>query len=87
MILNDPLKHRRIAFPVPRPFRVDDGYRSTLANPEAVRFRPEDAATIREAELRETPFEKAPRRKSALFVTTLRLRLIAAQEDVPRRAV
>jgi len=85
MLLNDPLEHGRIAARVPRPFRIDHGDRAALADAEAVRFRPEDAALIRKAELFQAPLEKLPRLEAARLLAALRRRLIAAEKDVAAR--
>src|SRR5438128_1955489 len=85
MFLNDALENRRIARPVPGTFGIDDGNRSALADPQAIRLGSEDAALLGEAELLQPPLEKIPRGKAAVLLATLRVRLIAAQKDVPPR--
>src|SRR5262252_704252 len=86
MLLDDPLEDRRIAARVPRALRVDDGDRSALADAEAIRFRAQDAALLRQPELLEAPFEELPRREAAFLLAALRIRLVAAEKDVPPRA-
>src|SRR5262245_16541786 len=85
VILDDPLQHRRIAGAIPRAFGIDDRNRSAFTNAQAVRFRAQDAALLRQAELLEPLFQEIPRSETSLLVAALRLRLIAAQEDVPPR--
>ena len=48
MLLDDPLQDLRRAAPVPDPFRIDDRYRSLLADAQAVRLGAVDAALARE---------------------------------------
>ena len=85
MLLDNPFEHRRIAAAVPRAFGIDDRNRAALANAKAVDLRTEDAALLRQAKLLQAAFQKFPRRQAAILVAALRVRLIAAQEDVPAR--
>src|SRR5437899_8159772 len=85
MLLDDPLEDRWVAGSVPRALGVDDCYRSSLADPEAIRFRAKDAALLGQPELLEPPLEKFPRREAAILLAALRRRLIAAEENVAPR--
>src|SRR5262249_4311103 len=85
MLLDDPLEDRRIAPAIPRPFGIDEGNRAALADSEAVRFRAQDAALFRQAELLQPPLEEVPGSQTAIFVAALRLRLVATQKNVPPR--
>src|SRR3954462_2654019 len=85
VLLNDPFEDRRIARRVPRAFRIDDGDRTAFADAEAVRFAAQDAALLGQAERLQARLEVVPRGQSAFLVAALRLRLIAAQKDVPLR--
>ena len=76
------LEHRRVALRIPRALRVDDGDRSALADAQAVRFRAEDAALLREAQLLQPPLQELPGGQAALLVAALRSRLVAAEKDV-----
>ena len=49
VLLDDPLEHGSVALRIPGAFRVDDGDWSAFADAQAVRFRPEDAAVLRQA--------------------------------------
>src|SRR5947207_12748658 len=85
MFLNDALEHRGIAFAVPGTFGVHNGNRAAFADAEAVRFRAQDAALLRQLQLLQPPLEELPRGKAALLVAALRLCLIAAEKDVAPR--
>src|SRR4051794_20716588 len=85
MLLDDPLEDGRIALRVPRAFGVDDRDRSAFADAQAVGLGAEDAALLRQTELLQPPLEKLPRGEAAVFLAALRVRLIAAEEDVPPR--
>src|SRR5260370_24688437 len=85
VFLDNPLENRRIALPVPRPFRIDDGDRPAFADPEAVGLAAKDAALLGEPELFEPPLQVVPRGESALLVAAFRLGLIATQKDVTLR--
>ena len=39
MLLDNPLEDGRIALPIPGTFRVDDGYRTALADAQTIGFR------------------------------------------------
>src|SRR5206468_12353879 len=75
MVLDDPLEHRRIALRVPHAFWVDDDDRSAFADAQTVGFRAKNAALLRQPELLQPALEKLPRRKAALFLAALRIRL------------
>src|SRR5439155_20643386 len=75
MLLDDPLEDGRIALRVPRAFRIHDGDRAALADPQAVRFRPQNAALLGEAELLEPAPEKTPRGEAAILPAALPGRL------------
>src|ERR1043166_9550907 len=83
MLLDDALEDGRIARGIPRAFGVDDGDRPAFADPQAVRLRAEDAPLLRQPELLQSPLEKLPRGETAILVAALRVRLIAAEKDVP----
>src|SRR5215211_6674666 len=85
VLLDNTFQHRRIALRVPGAVRVDDGDRPAFANAQAVRFGPQDAALLRQAQFLETPFEECPRLEAAILVTAFRLVLVAAEKDVPPR--
>src|SRR5438046_10325745 len=85
MFPDDPLENRRIAVPVPDTFGIDDGNRPALADAQAVCLGPENAAPLGEPELLQPQLQILPRGKAAVLLTTLRARLIAAQQDVPSR--
>ena len=82
VLLDDPLEHRRIALAVPGAFRIDDGDRAALADAQAVRLRPQDAALVRELQFLQAPLQEVPRGQAALLVAALRVRLVAAEKDV-----
>src|SRR3954447_8298211 len=83
VLLDDPLEHRRIAPRVPRALRIDDRDRSAFADPQAVGLAAKNAALLRQPELLEPSLQVVPGREPPLLVATLRLRLIAAEKDVP----
>ena len=76
MLLDDPFEHRRIAPAVPGAFRIHDGNRSAVADPQAVRFRPKDAALFGEIELFQPFLQVIPGREAAFLVAALRVRLV-----------
>src|SRR5688572_4977596 len=82
MLLDDPLERRRITFPVPRAFGIDDGNRSAFADLQAVGLAAKDAALIGQAKLFQTALQVVPRDDTALEVTTLRLGLFSAEKNV-----
>src|SRR5688572_6745235 len=83
MLLDDGFEHGRVAFPVPRAVRVDDGNRAAFADAEAVGLGAQDAALLRKAQLLEAPLQKVPGRQAPLLVAALRVGLVAAEKDVP----
>jgi hypothetical protein len=85
MLLDDPLEQGRVTRGVPGAFRIDDGDGTALTDAQAVGFGAKDAALLRQPELFETALQKLPRREATIFVAALRLRLIAAQKDMPPR--
>src|SRR5262245_57964351 len=85
VFVDDAFENGRIALPIPRPFRIDDGNRPAFTDSQAVRLRPQDAAPIGQPELLEPPLEEVPGHQAAFLVATLRRRLVAAEKDVPRR--
>src|SRR5437899_5909474 len=87
MLLDDPLENRRIARRVPRAFRIHDGDGAALADPQAVRFRPQNAALLGETELLQPALEKVPRGQAAILLAAFRVRLIAAEKNVAPRDV
>jgi hypothetical protein len=46
MLLDDPLEDRRIALAVPRPFRIDDGDWTAVADAKAIGLGAQDAALL-----------------------------------------
>src|SRR5262249_28564771 len=74
---------RRIALSVPHALWVDDRDRPVRADAQAVHLRAQDAALVVEAQLEEPPLQVVPRGEPALLLRALRLRLVAAEEDVP----
>src|SRR6185295_3540592 len=85
MFLDDPLENRRIAVPVPGAFGIHDGNRSALTDAQAVCLGSENAALLGEAKLLQPALQEIPRGEPTVLLTTLRVRLIAAQKDVPPR--
>src|SRR5215217_1877377 len=85
MFLDNALEDRRVALAVPGTFRVDDGNRPALADPQAVGLGAQDAALVDEPERLQPRLEVVPGREAALLLATLRRRLIAAEKDVPAR--
>jgi hypothetical protein len=82
VLLNDAFEHRRVARPVPRPFRIDDCDRPAFADTKTVRFRPQDASLILELQLLEASLQEVPGGKTAFLLATLRGRLVAAEKKV-----
>ena len=70
---------------VPGALGIDDGDRTAFADAKAVRLGAQDAALLGQPELLEAPLQKVPRREAAILVAAFRLRLIAAEKDVPPR--
>src|SRR5262245_17005496 len=85
MLLDNAFQDGRVASAVPRAFRVDDRDGSAFADAQAVCFRPQHAASIRETELLQPPLQVVPCGDAALLVATFRRRLIGAKKDVPAR--
>ena len=85
VFLNDALQHRRITLAVPGTFRVYHCNRSTFADAEAVGFRAQDAALLRELQLFETPLQESPCGNATFLITAFRFCLIAAEEDMAPR--
>ena len=85
MLLDDPVEHRRIAVAVPRAFRVDDRDRSPFADAQAVRFRAEHAAALRQALFLQAALQVLPRGEAALPVAALGRGLVGTDEDVAAR--
>src|SRR5712671_3533900 len=83
MLTDDALENRRIAFLVPRAFRIDHGNRSAGADAKAVRFRAKDAPLFGEPELLQSPLQEFPCGLAPFELAAFRLRLLAAEEDVP----
>src|SRR5437764_3375831 len=85
MFLDDALEHRGVALSVPCALWIHDRNRTAFANPKAVGLRAQDAALLRQSELPQAALQKVPRRKPALLVAALRVRLIAAEKNVAAR--
>ena len=85
MFLNDSLEDGWIARAIPGPFGIDDCDRAAFADAKAIRFRPQDAALLRQAELLQPALEEFPRRQTAFLLAALRVGLIAAEKNVPPR--
>ena len=83
VLVDDPFQRWRIAFAIPRTFRIDDSDRSAFADAEAIGLGPQHAALFGQTELLESSLEKIPGGEPALLVAALRIRLIAAEKDVP----
>ena len=85
MFLNDPFQHRRRARVIPDTFRINHRDGTVGANPEAV-----DLAAIHqrfgadELQFLESPFQILPGLQPLFFGRAIRLRLIGAEQDVPR---
>ena len=87
MFLDDSFENRRITLAVPGTFWVHDGNRPSLADAQAIRLGPEDAALFGKLQLLEPPLQEVPRGEGAIPVAAFRIRLIAAEEDVTPRDV
>src|SRR5689334_2229196 len=85
MLVNDAIEHRRIAPAVPGALWIDDDDRTVVADAEAIHLRPKHAAQLGEPELLQATFEEVPRGEAAILLAALRVRLIAADEDVSPR--
>ena len=86
MLADNSLENRGIAVVIPRAFGIDDGDRSTLADAKTIRLGPQHAAPIRQAQLFQPSLQKPPGFIAPFAVAAFRLRLIAAEEDVPSGA-
>lgn len=86
MLLDDPFEAYWIALAIPSSFRVDNSDRPVLTNPQAVSLGPQHTTALRQPEFLKTSFQVVPGRSSTVFLTTPGIRLVTAQEDVPRRA-
>src|SRR5262249_23755677 len=82
MFLNDPLEHRRIAVAVPDAFGIHHSNRSAFANAQAVCLGAKDASLFRQVQFLQSTLEKVPGGDTSLLLTTLRCRLIGADEDM-----
>ena len=51
VLLDDPFKRRRIAFPIPGAFGIDQGDRTAFADAQTIRFRAQNTALFRKAKL------------------------------------
>ena len=68
VLLNDPLQHVGRAGPVPDAIRVNDRYRSLLADLQAVGLGPIDAALSNELEFNQPAFQIFPGLEALLAV-------------------
>jgi hypothetical protein len=82
MFLNDALEHRWITGSIPGALGIHNGDWSAFADPEAVRFRTQDAASIGELQLFQSFFEIVPCFEASRFLAAFRRALIAAEKDV-----
>ena len=85
MFLNDAIEHGWIALPIPRPFGIDNGDRAAFADSKAVHLAAQDTALLRQPELFQTTFQELPGGEAAIFLAALRVRLIAAEKNMPPR--
>src|SRR5688572_31115399 len=85
VFLNDPLERGRVAFTVPRAFRIDDRDGASFTDAKAIGLGAQDAPLIGEAQLGKPPLQELPRRNTAFHVAALRFGLLGAQEDVTAR--
>jgi hypothetical protein len=85
MLLDDTLEDGWIALRIPRALGIDHGDRPPLADAQAVGFRAQDSALLRQAELLQPALQVIPRRQPAILLTAFRLGLIAAEKDVTTR--
>src|SRR5262249_38158857 len=72
MFLDDPLEHRWIAGSIPGTLGIDNRDRSAFANPEAVRFRAQDAPLLGEPEFLQPAFQIIPRLETTRFLAAFR---------------
>lgn len=82
MFLNDFLQNLWRARVVPGPFGIDDSNRPPFADPKAIGLGPVNTSLVHQFKLLQTPLEILPRLQAVLFGTAMRLRLVAAEEDV-----
>jgi len=80
MLLNDALQHLGCGRVIPHALGVHQRDRPLLANPQTVRLR--TIHSIEQSQLGQPPLEKIPRLEPHFLRATLRLRLVAAEEDV-----
>ena len=85
MLLDDAFERGWIARAVPGALGVHECDRPPFADAQAIRFRAKNPPLLRQPELPQALFQKIPGRETALVVTALRLRLIAAKKDVASR--
>ncbi len=85
LLLDDALEDLRRASPVPDALGVDERDRALLADLQAVRLGAVDAARSNQAEFDEAALQEFPGFQAFRFARTLRLGLIAAEEDVAAR--
>src|ERR1019366_7595623 len=83
VLLDDPLEDGWVARAIPDAFGIDDRDGAAGANPQAVRLVPLHAAARREAELFQARLQEVPRGVRAILLGALRLRLVAAEKDMP----
>ena len=70
---------------VPGALGIDDGDRAAFTNPQTVRLGSEDAALLGQPQRLEPALQEFPRREAAILLAAFRIRLIAAEKDVPAR--
>src|SRR6202022_9140 len=85
VLLNDSLEHGRVARAIPGAFRVDHRNRTPLADAEAVRLCPKDAARVGQAQFLQPPLQVFPGGQRPLAIAAFRRGLIAAEKNVPAR--
>src|SRR5436190_12967397 len=85
MFLDDPFEHRGIARGIPGALGIDHGDRAAFADTQAVRLGAQNAALLGKSQLLQAAFQKVPRREAAILLAALRIRLVAAEEDVAPR--
>jgi hypothetical protein len=82
MFLNDALEHRWITGSIPGAVGIHNGDWAAFADPEAVRFRAQNAAPVRELQLFQAFLEVVPGFEAPRFLAAFRRALIAAEKDV-----
>src|SRR5688572_19548220 len=85
VFLDDLFEDWRVALAVPRSFRIDHRNRPAFADSQAIRFRTQDTALLREAELLQPALQELPRRHSPLLLAAFGRRLLAAEKNVAPR--